>query len=59
MARVIHATTMKPTIVKSLLCDRFERQRREPHRHRNENAENLPDNDKRRVGIFEQVFSGR
>jgi hypothetical protein len=29
----------------SMLCDWLERQRREPHRQRNNNAENLPDND--------------
>jgi hypothetical protein len=42
-----------------MLGDWFERQGREPHRQWNDNAENLPDNDKRRVGIFEQIFSGR
>jgi hypothetical protein len=37
-----------------MLGDRFERQQREPHHKRNENAENLPDNGKSHVGIFEQ-----
>jgi len=32
-----------------MLCDWFERQRREPHRQWNNNAENLPDNDEGRV----------
>jgi hypothetical protein len=59
MARVIHATTMKPTIANPCLVTDSSGNGANHTRHRNENAENLPDNDKRRVGIFEQVFSGR
>jgi hypothetical protein len=54
MARVIHATTMNPTIAK-LRC-RLERKRREPDEEWNDNAENLADNDNARVWILQRSF---